>query len=100
MESQKIPKRLDGDDHPRNRTPLRNGLPKKHPQAFPDTATQFREKRSVIKKIPPEDLGDAEDKMTMGDLFQNLSAHPFAKLDHSLLVAARTEVSALAGEGK
>jgi hypothetical protein len=38
--------------------------------------------------------------MTMGDLFQNFSAHPFAKLDHSLLVAGRAEVSAIAGEGK
>jgi hypothetical protein len=64
------------------------------------TTTQFREKRTIIKKITPEDLGDAEDKMTMGDLFQNLSAHPFAKLDHSLLVAGRAEVSALAGESK
>jgi hypothetical protein len=100
MESQKIPKRFDGDDRPRNRTPLQNGLPQKHPQAFPDTATQFRKKRTIIKKITPEDLGDAEDKITMGDLFQNLSAHPFAKLDHSLLVTGRAEVSALAGEGQ
>jgi len=38
--------------------------------------------------------------MTMGNLFQNLSTHPFAKLDHSLLVAGRAEVSALAGEGQ
>jgi hypothetical protein len=36
----------------------------------------------------------------MGNLFQNLSAHPFAKLNHSLLVAGRAEVSALAGEGQ
>jgi len=32
----------------------------------------------------------------MGDLFQNLSAHPFAKLNHSLLLAGGTKVSALA----
>jgi len=32
----------------------------------------------------------------MGDLFKNLSAHPFAKLNHSLLVTGRAEVSALA----
>ena len=65
---------------------------------LPRTATQLQEKRTIIQKITPEDLGDAEDKMTMGDLFQNLSAHPFVKLNHSLLVAGRTEVSALAGE--
>jgi hypothetical protein len=38
--------------------------------------------------------------MTMGNFSQNLPAHPFAKLDHALLAAGRTEVSALAGEGK
>ena len=32
----------------------------------------------------------------MRELFQNLSAHPFAKLNHSLLVTGRAEVSALA----
>ncbi len=31
MESQKIPKRLDRDERPRNHTPFRNRLPKKHP---------------------------------------------------------------------
>ena len=94
MESQKFPKRLDRDDRPRNRTPFRNRLPKKHPQAFPNTATQFREKRTIIKKTTPEDIGDAEDEMAMGDFSQNLSAHPFTKLHHPLLVAGRTEVSA------
>jgi hypothetical protein len=100
MESQKIPKRLDRDERPRNRTPFRNRLPKKHPQAFPNTATQFREKRTIIKKITPEDLGDAKDEMAMGDFSQNLSAHPFTKLHHPLLVAGRTEVVAFAGEGQ
>jgi len=51
---------------------------------LPSTTTQFREKRTIIKKITPEDLGNAEDKMTMGNFSQNLPAHPFAKLDHSL----------------
>jgi len=32
----------------------------------------------------------------MGELFQNLSAHPLAKLNHSLLVTGRAEMSALA----
>jgi hypothetical protein len=51
-------------------------------------------------KITREDLGNAEDEMTMGSFSQNLSAHLFPKLDHSLLVAGRAEVSAFTGEGK
>ena len=100
VEPQKIPKRLDRNDRSRRPIPLWKHLLEKHPQTFPRARTQFRKKRTIIKKITAEDLGDAEDKMTMGDLFQNLSAHPFAKLNHSLLVAGRTEVSALAGEGQ
>ena len=33
--------------------------------------------------------------MTMGNLFKNLPAHPFVKLDHSLLVTGGAEVAAL-----
>ena len=70
--------------------------PEKHPQGLPSTTTQFRKERTVVEEIASKDLGDTEDKVAMGDLFQNLSAHPFAKLNHSLLVAGGTEVSALA----
>ena len=52
------------------------------------------------EEVTAQDFRDAEDNVTMGNLFQNLSAHPFAKLHHSLLVAGGTEVSALAGEGQ
>jgi hypothetical protein len=100
VEPQKISKRLEGDDRSGHPIPLWNRLLDKHPQGLPSTTTQFRKERTIIKKITPEDLGDAEDKMTMGNLFQNLSAHPFAKLNHSLLVAGGTEVSALAREGQ
>jgi hypothetical protein len=58
---------------PRNRTPLRNGLSQKHPRAFPDTATQFPKQWAVIREITPENLGDAEDKMTMGDLLESVA---------------------------
>jgi len=38
--------------------------------------------------------------MTMGSLFYNLPAHPFAKLDYSLLMAGRAKVAALIGKGQ
>ena len=34
----------------------------------------------------------------MGSLFYNLPAHPFAKLDYSLLMAGRAKVAALIGK--
>ena len=96
VEPQKISKRLDGDDHAGHPIPLRDHLLGKRPQGFPSTTTQIGEQRTVVEEIASKDLGNAEDKMAMGDIFQNLSAHPFAKLNHSLLVAGGTEVSALA----
>jgi hypothetical protein len=75
---------------------LRNCLSEKRPQALPGTTTQFRRKRTIIKKIALEDLGDAEDRMTVGDFFQSLSAQPFAKLDNLLLMTGGAEVTTLA----
>ena len=43
----------------------------------------------MIKQMTPEDLGDAEDKMTMGNLFEDLSAQPFAKLDNFGFIVTR-----------
>ena len=81
VKPKKIPQRLDGDDRPRKRSPLWKRLPEKQPQGFPDTVTQFRKKRTIIKKITPEDLGATQDKMSMGNFSQNLPAPPFAKLE-------------------
>jgi hypothetical protein len=36
--------------------------------------------------------------MTMENFSENLSAHPFPKLDRPLLAAGRVEMAALAGE--
>ena len=70
VKPQKIPKRLDRNHRSRHPIPLWDRLLGKHPQTFASTTTQFRKKRTIIKKITPEDLGDAEDKVTMGDLFE------------------------------
>ncbi len=87
---------LNGRKHPRDRSTLGNCLSEKRPQGLAGTTTQFRRKRTIIKKIALEDLGDAEDRMTMGDLFQSLSAQPFEKLDNSLLMTGGAEVTTLA----
>ena len=100
VEPQKIPKRLDRNDRSRRPIPLWNRLLEKYPQGLPSATTQFRKQRTVVEEVTAQDFRDAEDNVTMGNLFQNLSAHPFAKLNHSLLVAGGTEVSALAREGQ
>jgi hypothetical protein len=63
VEPQKIAKGLDGNDRSGDR-PL-----EKHPQGLPGTAIQLRKERTIIEKITPKDLGDTEDKMTVGNLF-------------------------------
>jgi hypothetical protein len=69
VKPQKIPKRLDGNDRSRDRTPWWDRSLEKHPQGLSSTTTQFRKKRAVIEKIAPKDLGNAEDKMAVGNIF-------------------------------
>ena len=60
--------------------------------------TVKRARKSVIKEIPTEDLGDAEDKMSMGHRLDHVLAEPLTELHHPLLVARWTEVTPLARE--
>jgi len=67
VEPQKISKRLDGDDRAGHHIPLWDRLLEKHPQGLPSKTTQFRKQGTVVEEIALEDLGNAEDEMTMGN---------------------------------
>jgi len=66
IESEEIAKGLDGDDGTGDGIPLRHRLPKKELQGIPGAAAQIGKKIPVIEKIPPQDLRDTEDDMSVG----------------------------------
>jgi len=71
-----------------------------HLESFPGAEAQLREQFAVVEEISAEDLGDREDKMTMRYCIDHFLAEPLTKIHHSLLVARRTEVTALTRESQ
>jgi hypothetical protein len=53
-----------GDDSAGEGISFRDSFLEKNFQRFPGAPAQFREQSSIIKKISPQDLRGAEDKMT------------------------------------
>jgi len=90
IKSQIITKGLDGDDRARQRRifrhPDRSGLHENF-QRFPGATAQTGKKFPIIKKIPAQDFGEAEDEMTVGNLLENIPAEPLSELHHALLMA-------------
>jgi hypothetical protein len=65
-------------------------------QRVPRASAQLREESSVIEEISPEDLGYAENEMTVRYGLEHFFTEPFPELHYSLLMAGRAEVAALA----
>ena len=69
-------------------------------QGIPGTAAQLGEEFSIIKKVTPEDFGQAEDEVAVGDGLEDFFTEPFAKFHDTLLMAGGAEVPAFAREGQ
>jgi len=95
VESQEIPKGLDGNDGAWGCIFLWDNGPEKHFQRFPCTSAQFGEESSIIEEVSPEDLGYAENEMTVRYGLEHFFTKPFPEFHHSLLMAGRAEVAAL-----
>jgi len=87
IESEKIAKRLHGDDGAGDGSVSRDRILEKDLQGFPGATAQIGKKLPIVEKVTAEDLRDAEYEMTVRDLFENIHAEPFAEFDHALLVA-------------
>jgi hypothetical protein len=90
IESEEIAKGLDGDDGTEDEIPFRHRLPKKELQGIPGAAAQIGKKIPVIEKIPPQDLRDTEDEMSVGSLLEHMGTEPFPEFHHPLLMAGRS----------
>jgi hypothetical protein len=58
------------------------------------------QKLSIVKKVPAQDLGDAENEMPMGDLLEHMCTEPLSEFHHPLLMAGGEKMTTLAGEGQ
>ena len=74
IESEEIAEGLDGDDGAGDGIPLRDCLLDKNLQGFPGAPTEVGEKLPVVKEVAAEDLRDAEDKMPVRNLFEDIAA--------------------------
>jgi len=99
VESQKVPKCLDGNHSPWYCVFARDEASQIHFKSLPGAAAQLREQFAVIKKISPQDLGNAEDKVPVRDQLDHFPAQPLPKLHHPLLVARWAKMPPLAREG-
>jgi hypothetical protein len=98
IESQKITKCLDGNHRTWHAILPRSPTFEIHLESLPGATAQLGKQVSVIKEIPAEDLGDTEDKMSMGHRLDHFLAEPLTELHHPFLVARWTEVAPLARE--
>ena len=87
IESQKVPKALNGNNGSWNRILFRDNCLEKHLEGVPGTPAEFGEEFSIIEKVSPEDFWYAEDEVAVGNGLEDLLTEPFSKLQHSLLVA-------------
>jgi len=68
-------------------SPVLEEAKEKHLQGIPGTAAQLGEEFSIIKKVTPEDFGQAEGEVAVRDGLEDFLTEPFAKFHHTLLMA-------------
>ena len=100
VESQEIPKALDGNDGAGDRPLLWDDGLEKHVQRVPCTSAQSGKESSVIEEISAEDFGYAEDKMTVRHGLEDFFTEPFPEFHHPSLMTRWAEVASLTREGQ
>lgn len=63
---------------------LQNGRPEEDLQGFPGTAAEISKKLAIIKKVMPENFGNAKDEMSVGNLLEDVHAQQLPKPHHAL----------------
>ena len=86
IESEKIAKRLHGDDGARDGIIFGNCILEKDLKGFPGATAEIGKKLPVIEEIPAENLWDAEYEMPVRDFLEYVAAQPLPELHHPLLM--------------
>ncbi len=83
----KVPERLSGDNRTGHSLLITNAGCVKGFQALPSTTTEVAKQAAVVKKIPPQNFGDAQYRMPVRNRLYHLLTKPFAEFHHPLLMA-------------
>lgn len=100
IEAEEVAKGLHGNDGAGDGLFSRDRLMKEDLQGFPGAADESGKELSIVEEVSAKVFRDAEDKMPVGGLFEDIHAQPLSEFHHALLMAERAEVAALAGKGK
>ena len=100
IESKKVAEGLDGNDSTGDGFLFGNRMLHKNLHGFPRAAAETGKKLSVIQEIPAKDFRNTENEMSMRHLLEDIDAEPLPEFHHTLLMAGRAEMTALAREGK
>ena len=87
IEAEEIAEGLDSDDGAGNGIIFRNCILEKSLQGFPCATAEIGQQLPIIQKVTTEDFRDAEDEMTVRDLFQDIHAEPLPEFHHAFLMA-------------
>jgi len=98
IESEKIAEGLHGDDGAGDGIIFWDRLLEEGLQGFPGAAAEIGQKPPIIQKVTAEDFGDAEDKMTVRNLLEDIRAEPFPEFHYPLLMAGGAKMATLAGK--
>ena len=94
--SQEIAEGLHGDDGAGDGIIFRDHCLEKCLQGFPCATAEIGKEFPVVEEVSAEDLRDAEDKMPVRNLLEDIHAEPFPEFNHALLMAGGAEMAALA----
>jgi hypothetical protein len=98
IESKEIAEGLNSDDCAGDGIIFRNRILDKTLQRLPGATAKGGKEFSIVKKIPPENLRNAENKMPMCNLFEDFHAQPLSEFHHTFLMAGWAKMAAFAGE--
>ena len=94
--SQEIAERLHSDDGAGDGIIFRDHCLEKCLQGFPCATAEIGKEFPVVEEVSAEDLRDAEDKMPVRNLLEDIHAEPFPEFHHPLLMAGGAKMAALA----
>jgi len=96
----KVPESLNSNNCTRNSFLIPHAGCVKGFQALPSTTTQVGKQAAVVKKIPPQNFGDAQYRMSVRNRFDDLMTQPFTEFHHPFLMTGWTEMATFARMGQ
>jgi len=96
VEIEKIPIGLYGDTGSGNRRVTGHGMGKIRPDHLKSAFAELGQQFAIKQKIDPQALGNTENPLAVGDMFEHIGEQPFAVFNHSFLMTGGTKMAPFA----